>query len=645
MPKENNKVDINKHEIDIDTLKKQNVNDLLSIKELYSKLEELGEKTSQIKYIDNTLVKKLKKEYEKLKKIILDENIQVKLNNDIETINSQMDNIVQLIDNPNFELIGDGEYKLVNDIALNSTLNIPSNTKIKSFGKTITSNFDGVVINAQGKNITIDGLKINCNNHACTGMLVNTNSEKVNIINNEIYNSYGGTTKPAYGIFVSAIGCNDINVKNNYVHDIISNDDGVIAQRDGGWAKGILVDLYDVISERPNAESIISTNITIENNTIINIQDSSDADGIYLEGYKCSKINNYKVINNFIKNCGKRFIKVMNSGNVEISGNYGINEYNNMHAFISLYSGNCSVKNNTMLVTGDKYSRYGIEIGYQAKYEDIAVKDIVIENNKLLIGTTVDFGNVIARADYDGKLSNIAIRNNILSGGAESIKFQDGASIELLEIKGNLLKDNIDNKSSILISNVSIDNILIENNISKGVFSNAYVIRNLVQGYLTIKNNSIDKTKNSTIVIDNFELILLENNILNTTTSPYTITNVNNNNIVNNYDIRTKATTDSVLSSFVYKTIKTDTFDIDVTNNTQVSTIKLNPSLSTTLNTIIGDRGSIINIIHSNDNDVTLVHSTSLHLKGNKSVTLNTMEQCITLVKLDNRWLEISRNF
>ena len=103
MPKENNKM-----QVDIDTLKKQNVNDLLSIKELYSKLEELGEKTSQIKYIDNTLVKKIKKEYEKLKKIILDENIQVqldnkidefniKLTNDIETINSQMDKNVNNI--------------------------------------------------------------------------------------------------------------------------------------------------------------------------------------------------------------------------------------------------------------------------------------------------------------------------------------------------------------------------------------------------------------------------------------------------------------------------------------------------------------------------------------------------------------------
>ena len=91
MPKENNKVDINKHEIDIGALKKQNVNDLLSIKELYKRIEELGEKITQIKYIDNTLVKKLKKDYENLIKTILDENIHFKLTNDIETINSQLD--------------------------------------------------------------------------------------------------------------------------------------------------------------------------------------------------------------------------------------------------------------------------------------------------------------------------------------------------------------------------------------------------------------------------------------------------------------------------------------------------------------------------------------------------------------------------
>ena len=88
MPKENNKM-----QVDIDTLKKQNVNDLLSIKELYKRIEELGEKITQIKYIDNTLVKKLKKEYENLKKIILDENIQVELSSKIEENNLRLNEI------------------------------------------------------------------------------------------------------------------------------------------------------------------------------------------------------------------------------------------------------------------------------------------------------------------------------------------------------------------------------------------------------------------------------------------------------------------------------------------------------------------------------------------------------------------------
>ena len=90
MSKENSKIDINKHEIDIDTLKKQNVNDLLSIKELYRKLEEIEEKITQIKYIDSTLAKKLKKEYESLKKVIIDENVQIELNDKIEETKTEL---------------------------------------------------------------------------------------------------------------------------------------------------------------------------------------------------------------------------------------------------------------------------------------------------------------------------------------------------------------------------------------------------------------------------------------------------------------------------------------------------------------------------------------------------------------------------
>ena len=85
-------IDINKHEVEIDTLFKQNELDLCSIKELYRKLKEIEEKIAQIKNIDSKLADKLKKDYEKLKRIILDENIQVKLTNDINELNTQLDN-------------------------------------------------------------------------------------------------------------------------------------------------------------------------------------------------------------------------------------------------------------------------------------------------------------------------------------------------------------------------------------------------------------------------------------------------------------------------------------------------------------------------------------------------------------------------
>ena len=86
-------IDINKHEVDIDTLFKQNVNDLASIKELYRKIEELEDKIEQIKYIDSKIVDKIKKDYESLKRVILDENIQAKLINDINEIKLRLENL------------------------------------------------------------------------------------------------------------------------------------------------------------------------------------------------------------------------------------------------------------------------------------------------------------------------------------------------------------------------------------------------------------------------------------------------------------------------------------------------------------------------------------------------------------------------
>ena len=69
-------IDINKHEVDIDNLKKQNENDLYSIKELYKKIDEIEEKIRQKNITDSALNDMFKKEIESLKKLIQTENTQ-----------------------------------------------------------------------------------------------------------------------------------------------------------------------------------------------------------------------------------------------------------------------------------------------------------------------------------------------------------------------------------------------------------------------------------------------------------------------------------------------------------------------------------------------------------------------------------------
>ena len=96
--------DINSQQIDIENLFKQNENDLCSIKELYRKLKELEKKISQIKYIDSNLADKLKKDYEKLKRIILDENIQVQLIDNINEIDTSINTINTSINNINNDI-------------------------------------------------------------------------------------------------------------------------------------------------------------------------------------------------------------------------------------------------------------------------------------------------------------------------------------------------------------------------------------------------------------------------------------------------------------------------------------------------------------------------------------------------------------
>lgn len=74
-------IDINKHESDIEILKKQNVNDLLSIQEIYNKLKSIDEKIKHNDKISTRIIDNIKERYEKLERIIIEQNIQIKIKN------------------------------------------------------------------------------------------------------------------------------------------------------------------------------------------------------------------------------------------------------------------------------------------------------------------------------------------------------------------------------------------------------------------------------------------------------------------------------------------------------------------------------------------------------------------------------------
>lgn len=104
-------IDINRVQQNIKELQDQNAIDFQQWKRLGQEIEKL---TGKIKTSDshlNLLIKKIKADYEKLKKVIIDENIQVHLNNKIEENKVEINNKVNIesfisfVDKTNTELL------------------------------------------------------------------------------------------------------------------------------------------------------------------------------------------------------------------------------------------------------------------------------------------------------------------------------------------------------------------------------------------------------------------------------------------------------------------------------------------------------------------------------------------------------------
>ena len=452
MPKENNKM-----QVDIDTLKKQNVNDLLSIKALYSKLEELGEKITQVKYIDNTLVKKIKKEYEKLKKIILDENIQVKLTDDIEAINSHMDTIIQennsYIINPlyppeGYEGISEDseDNKNALEILLNdfknitlpkgkfyiSSLEIPSKSTLKGSGKDTVlistlnnNNTKFIYTNEKSNRINIENLCIDGNNQKLTLLYIN----RIN------------------GVFDGIYDCN------HYVNDIIlqNGENGMVVD---GYARacdfnrviiskinknGLEINTtdccYDTFNISECAEKAVV--ITKNNNRISNIK-------TYVNGYNL--VDSYSFyINSDGNTINNIEIQDASYNGVELKGNY--NKITNLFIDGCGYTKKVSVDNNISLKitkrndnvyscfniingviyngVGDSYGKYGLFIDGNGSYFNNI--NMLISDNRSKFGTMpLDFSPL--KYDIVNFTNSITVNNE--SENYEIIKIKDSTKFE-----------------------------------------------------------------------------------------------------------------------------------------------------------------------------------------------------------------------
>ena len=291
-------IDINKHEVEIDTLFKQNELDLCSIKELYRKLKELEKKISQIKYIDSNLADKLKKDYEKLKRIILDENIQIQLSNRIDELNTQLDNMINGLS----EVATSGLYSDLTGVP----------TKLSEFVNDIEINVDSSYILPIATSTTLGGIKVGANlsidSNGILSAVIN-NNDNTNTLDN-----YSGATLNDKMVAMF----NDINNNHKNTPMIITLPDGVIEITSNlkaiGWTNKIFIANSYLYYKNCNAIEFVqcmncnfyihassTSNLDITNGNILGLINPSSVSALTKRGYKiidCS-YNEFK-FNNII---------------------------------------------------------------------------------------------------------------------------------------------------------------------------------------------------------------------------------------------------------------------------------------------------------------------------------------------------------
>lgn len=581
----------------------------------------------------------------------------------INEVNSQFKDIANIVslfqgDNDTIKLQnainyvhenGGGNIIIDKDINLVDTIIIKDNVNIYSKKSKIVSNTDKIPIIIKGNNVSMNGITINCNKISNVGIYVDSYIRNINITECEVFNI--DTEAEAYGIYISSYGCSNIKIHKCNVHDIKSTADGVTAVRGGGWSKGIIIDRAEYVNgDVSKGKDLNTKGIIISENIIENIFPYEDGEAIYIEGNSIKNIVNAKIINNTIKNFGKRAIKILPCSEIIISNNYienNLEDYN--FSFISFFATNITISNNRCIKTNN-YIENGIEIGYD--YDTYIINEevgnIIITNNNLICGNTGTNYGIIFK--HKQMTTSCIISNNNIQNVRYGIALKTSNIIKNININNNIFNNvtgtAIYNRSN--LSTLTVDgNIITGNMLSSAIDINIDdSLENKKIEYIIIQNNFINKTDYAGISISYGDTIkILNNNFYCNVDSVY----IDTEHVTNYYVQNTINLKNNKFSK--YDTFKEDSNLILIN---EINTTLIIPTIlskiiivkyliANTIDNIVANNGTMI-VLTTSNGDLTINNSSDIALKNSTNVTL-AFQQSITLIRLDNRWIEISRNF
>ena len=502
----------------IEELQCQNSIDFQGIKNIKESIKKLNSEITKAKNLNNSINKKILSEYEKIKKIILDENVTVTLDNKISNVNKLLNdlksNVYSLEDGQAFEKKTNESIK-----AISSQLEHKAN---EIFIESFEGENDNEKINNALKSITTSGVIKLKNKEYDFESIVLKRGVSLKGSGNTIINATRS------GILIKTTDLNivcDLNINDNG-YKIKAIDVGQVGGSEKNYCNNCLVSGVNIHLNNTSSDGIRlghGNNNKIDHNTIINTcesgEDNNQSIGIAVYSDTPNICKDVFVTNNYVSGFNKGIspwgtgtrinVQVINNI-VENCRDIGINMY---HSTLSQ-----AINNNI----------YKCKIGIFAdttSYNDNRGRGTIVSNNSVHKCSKI---GIYCEELRGGNVTNNAVQDcDIGIYGGAGINYTNFSNNTITFNRLGLMISNkyvptpmynYDNNSSVIKSNIITankehaillsgvrglweisDNYICGNNTSNGDFYAIYLQRDIIPGQgldrycesFNIKNNTI----------------------------------------------------------------------------------------------------------------------------------------------------------